>query len=145
MNASEFKLKNQEEKEVSLPEKGILVLYFYPKVDTPGCTTEAKKFSELYPKFIEAGALVWGVSPDPLTAVCKFNDKYEFSHDLLADKDHKVAEAYGVWGQKQMFGNKYMGINRTTFVIKDKKILKEFKHKPGKTEQEVLEYIQNLQ
>lgn len=142
--APEFTLTNQDEEEVSLPKKGIVVLYFYPKANTPGCTREAKKFSELHPQFVEAGAMVWGVSPDETAKVCKFSDKYEFSHQLLADPEHEVCEAYDVWGEKSMFGKKYMGVNRTTFVIKDGKILEEFTHKPGKTEQEVLEFVKEL-
>lgn len=143
-SAPTFTLKDQEENELTLPKKGIVALYFYPKVDTKGCTIEAKKFTELYPQFVEAGAFVWGVSPDPLKAVCKFQDKYEFSHTLLADEDHAVAQAYGVWGEKSMYGKTYMGITRTTFVIKDQEILEEFKHKPGKTEEEVLEFVKQL-
>lgn len=142
--APTFTLTDQNEEEVSLPENGIVVLYFYPKADTPGCTREAKKFSDLYADFVDAGAFVWGVSPDETPKVCKFSDKYEFSHTLLADPEHEVCESYGVWGEKSMFGKKYMGVNRTTFVIKGGQILEEFKHKPGKTEEEVLEYVQEL-
>jgi peroxiredoxin Q/BCP len=138
--APSFTLVDQNKEDVSLPEKGIVVLYFYPK----GCTIEAKKFTEIYPDFIEAGAMVMGISPDPIDGVCKFSEKYDFSHTLLADPEHKVCEAYEVWEEKNMYGNKYMGVNRTTFVIKDQEILKEFKHKPGTTEQEVLEYVNNL-
>ncbi len=144
MNAPTFSLPDQTEKTISLPEKGVVVLFFYPKANTPGCTTEAKKFSELYPKFIEAGALVWGISPDPHKKVCSFHEKYSFEITLLADEEHSVAEAYGVWKEKSFMGKKYMGINRTTFVIRDKKILKEFSHKPGKTEEEVLAYVESL-
>lgn len=142
--APPFSLQDTSGKEITLPKKGVVVLYFYPKADTPGCTKESKAFSELYPQFIEAGALVLGVSPDAHKKICSFHDKYSFSHELLADPEHTAAEAYGVWTQKSMFGNKYMGVKRTTFVIKDGKILKEYKHKPGKTEQEVLEYVQEL-
>ena len=142
--APTFNLQNTTGEQTTLPEQGIVVLYFYPKANTPGCTKESKAFSELYPQFIEAGALVFGISPDAHSKVCSFNDKYSFNHELLADPEHEAAEAYGVWGQKSMFGNKYMGVQRTTFVIKDGKLLKEFKHKPGKTEEEVLEYVKEL-
>lgn len=140
-----FTLPDTNSNEITLPEKGIVVLFFYPKADTKGCTIEAKKFSELYPKFVEAGALVIGVSPDPHSNVCKFSEKYSFNHAMLADEEHEVCEAYGVWTKKQMYGNEYMGVNRTTFLIQDGKIIKEYKHKPGKTEEEILADVQELQ
>lgn len=144
MKAKKFTLKNVEGEKVSLPEKGIVVLYFYPKADTPGCTIEGKVFSKLYPEFIEAGAFVFGVSPDSVDKICNFSDKYGFSHSLLADPDHKVAEKYGVWKEKSMFGKKYFGVDRKTFLIVDGEIVQEWKHKPGKTEREVLEAIKEL-
>ena len=90
--APQFTLPDTDGNEISLPEEGIIVLYFYPKADTPGCTREAKQFTQLYPQFIEAGAQVIGVSPDPHSDVCDFSEKYDFSHTLLADEDHAVAE-----------------------------------------------------
>ena len=143
--APTFQLQNTRGEDIELPQKGVVVLYFYPKANTPGCTKEAKKFSELYPQFVQAGALVFGVSPDPHSKVCSFNDKHAFNHELLADPEHEVAEKYGVWKKKQMFGNEFWGVQRTTFLIKDGEILKEYKHKPGKTEQEILEYVQKLE
>lgn len=142
--APSFTLPNTQGEDISLPEKGIVVLYFYPKANTPGCTIEAKKFSELYPQFVEAGALVIGISPDPHNKVCKFSEKYDFNHVMLADEEHEVCESYGVWKQKSMFGKKYMGVERTSFLIQDGKIIKEYKHKPGKTEEEILTDIQEL-
>ena len=94
-----------------------VVLYFYPMDDTPGCTTEACEFRDAYDVFRERGAEILGVSPDDVRSHEKFKTKYELPFTLLADPDHKVAEAYGVWGEKRLAGKKYMGINRSTFVI----------------------------
>jgi peroxiredoxin Q/BCP len=93
------------------------VLYFYPKDDTPGCTTEACEFRDAYDVFRERNAEVLGVSPDNVASHGKFKTKYELPFTLLADPDHEVAEKYGVWGEKTFAGKKYMGINRSTFVI----------------------------
>jgi peroxiredoxin Q/BCP len=94
-----------------------VVLYFYPKDDTPGCTTQACGIRDVYGEFERAGAVVLGVSPDDEQSHVKFKDKYELPFTLLADKDHAVAEEYGVWGEKTFAGKKYMGVNRSTFVI----------------------------
>jgi thioredoxin-dependent peroxiredoxin len=94
-----------------------VVLYFYPKDDTPGCTTEACEFRDAYEVFRERGVEILGVSPDDVRAHEKFKTKYELPFTLLADPGHKVAEAYGVWGERSFAGKKYMGINRSTFVI----------------------------
>jgi peroxiredoxin Q/BCP len=94
-----------------------VVLYFYPKDDTPGCTTEACEFRDAYDVFRERGAEVLGVSPDDVTSHEKFKTKYELPFTLLADPDHQVAEKYGVWGEKKFAGKSYMGINRSTFII----------------------------
>jgi peroxiredoxin Q/BCP len=94
-----------------------VVLYFYPKDDTPGCTTEACEFRDTYDRFREQGVEVIGVSPDPVKSHQKFKSKHELPFPLLADPEHKLAEAYGVWGEKKYMGRKYMGINRSTFVI----------------------------
>jgi peroxiredoxin Q/BCP len=94
-----------------------VVLYFYPKDDTPGCTTEACEFRDAYDVFRERGAQILGVSPDDVASHEKFKRKYELPFTLLADPDHSTAEAYGVWGEKKFAGKKYMGINRSTFVI----------------------------
>lgn len=142
--ASSFTLKNTAGEDVTLPKKGIVVLFFYPKANTPGCTIESKKFSELYPQFIDAGSFVFGISPDPHDKVCKFAEKHDFVHTLLADEDHAVADKYGVWVEKQFMGKKYRGVERKTFLIKDGEIVQEFKHKPGKTEEEVLAAVNAL-
>ena len=94
-----------------------VVLYFYPKADTPGCTKEACEFRDTAGAFTKKNAAVVGVSPDTPSAQAKFKSKYELTFLLLADKDHKIADAYGVWQEKSMYGKKYMGVARTTFVI----------------------------
>jgi peroxiredoxin Q/BCP len=94
-----------------------VVLYFYPKADTPGCTIEACEFRDDAKAFAKKGAVVVGVSPDKAAAQAKFKDKYSLPFTLLADKDRAAAEAYGVWKEKNMYGKKVMGIERTTFVI----------------------------
>lgn len=144
MEAPQFTLKNTEGTDVSLPEHGIVVLYFYPKADTPGCTLEGQTFTKLYPEFIDAGALILGVSPDPQSAVCDFKQKYGFAHTLLADPDHEVAERYGVWKEKNLYGNKVWGVDRQTFLIKDGEIVERWTHKPGETEERILERIRGL-
>lgn len=94
-----------------------VVLYFYPKDDTPGCTRQACGIRDAYGEFERAGAVVLGVSPDDERSHVKFRDKYDLPFTLLADPDHEVAAAYGVWGEKKYMGRAYMGINRSTFVI----------------------------
>jgi peroxiredoxin Q/BCP len=94
-----------------------VVLYFYPKDDTPGCTTEACEFRDAYDVYRERGIEILGVSPDDVAAHEKFKSKYELPFTLLADPDHKTAEAYGVWGERKFAGKTYMGINRSTFLI----------------------------
>jgi peroxiredoxin Q/BCP len=97
-----------------------LVLYFYPKADTPGCTREAQAFSKLRTAFQRAGTAVLGVSADPVKAQDKFKAKYDLSIPLASDETHKMLTAYGVWGEKSMYGRTYMGVMRATFLI-DKK------------------------
>jgi len=94
-----------------------VVIYFYPKDDTPGCTTQACGIRDAYGEFERAGADVLGISPDSEKSHVKFKSKYDLPFTLLADPDHTVAEEYGVWGEKKYMGRKYMGINRSTFVI----------------------------
>src|SRR5258706_8930267 len=117
--APDFELPDQDGEPVSL--SGLrgrrVVLYFYPKADTPGCTTQACGIRDHRADYERAGAKVLGVSPDPVTAVQKFADKYTLDFELLADEDHAVADLYGVWGEKKMFGKTYMGVQRATFVI----------------------------
>jgi peroxiredoxin Q/BCP len=94
-----------------------VVLYFYPKDDTPGCTTEACEFRDAYDRYREQGIEILGVSPDDVASHEKFKSKYELPFTLLADPDHSTAEAYGVWGERSFAGKKYMGVNRSTFII----------------------------
>jgi peroxiredoxin Q/BCP len=117
--APEFELRSDSGETVRLSDlRGRpVVLYFYPKDDTPGCTTEACEFRDAYDVFRERGVEILGVSPDDVRSHEKFKTKYELPFTLLADPDHKVAEAYGVWGERSFAGKKYMGINRSTFVI----------------------------
>ncbi len=104
-----------------------VVLYFYPKADTPGCTKEACAFRDTSPDFSHANAVIVGVSPDAPKAQAKFKNKFGLPFTLLADIDHQAAEQYGVWKEKSMYGKKYMGVERTTFVIgPDGKIKKIF-------------------
>lgn len=94
-----------------------VVLYFYPKADTPGCTKEACNFRDEMPRIEAANTVVLGASPDPVKAVAKFKEKYNLPFTLLADEDHATAERYGVWVEKTNYGKTYMGVERTTFVI----------------------------
>lgn len=94
-----------------------VVLYFYPRADTPGCTKEACSFRDTYEEYEKRGAVILGVSPDTETAQSKFKQKYSLPFPLLADTDHHVSEAYGVWGLKKSMGRETMGILRTTFII----------------------------
>ena len=94
-----------------------VVLYFYPKDDTSGCTTEACEFRDLFPRFKRDKAVVLGVSPDPVASHAKFKTKYELPFILLADTEKVISQAYGVWKEKSMYGRKYMGVERTTFII----------------------------
>ncbi len=105
----------------------VVVLYFYPKDDTTGCTAEACEFRDTFPHFDGSGATVLGVSPDSVASHVKFKAKYALPFTLLADPDHAVAEAYGVWQEKSMYGRRYMGVARTTFVIdRDGRIARVF-------------------
>jgi peroxiredoxin Q/BCP len=117
-----------------------VVLYFYPKDDTPGCTTEACNFRDDYFSILAAGAIVLGVSPDTVKSHDKFRLKYELPFALLSDPEHRVAEMYGAWGEKKSSGKTYMGIVRSTFIIDEQgKIAKVFPNvKPKNHSQEVL-------
>lgn len=94
-----------------------VILYFYPKDDTPGCTVEAKDFTELSQDFRKLGAKIFGVSPDSLKSHCKFINKHHLSITLLSDPEHQIAEAYGSWCLKKFMGKEYMGVERSTFLI----------------------------
>jgi len=117
--APDFELASDEGETVTLSAlRGKpVVLYFYPKDDTPGCTTEACEFRDAYDRFREQGVEILGVSPDTEASHQKFKTKYELPFTLLADPDHHAAEAYGVWKEKKNYGKTYMGVERSTFVI----------------------------
>jgi peroxiredoxin Q/BCP len=108
----------------SLKGKNV-VLYFYPKADTPGCTKEACEFRDTTKKFTKANTVIVGVSPDATKSQAKFKEKFDLPFVLLADVDHKTCEDYGVWKEKSMYGKKYMGVERTTFVIDPKGKIKK--------------------
>lgn len=117
--APAFSLKNQDGNTVKLSDYAgrPVVLYFYPKDDTPGCTTEACDFRDQHKALEKAGAVVIGVSPDNEARHAKFTAKHELPFTLLADVEHAVAEKYGAWGEKSLYGKKFMGIIRSTFLI----------------------------
>ena len=118
-NAPLFTLNNSQGETINLEQYlgQWLVLYFYPKDNTPGCTTEAQDFTKLNPDFEKVSAKIIGISPDSEKSHCKFIDKYDLSIELLCDPDHQVATAYEVWGLKKFMGKEYMGIIRSTFII----------------------------
>ena len=117
-----------------------VILYFYPKDDTPGCTTEACNFRDDYSAYVEAGVTILGVSPDSSKSHAKFKKKFQLPFPLLADEQHSICDAYGVWGQKKLMGREYMGVLRTTFVISPEgKIKKVFENvRPASHSVEVL-------
>ena len=140
--APEFELQSDGGETVSLKDlRGKpVVLYFYPKDDTPGCTTQACGIRDAYAEFERAGAVVLGVSPDGVRSHEKFKEKYELPFALLADTDHAVAEQYGVWGEKKFAGKSYMGVSRSTFVIDAEGTVKKIFHnvKPATHADDVL-------
>ena len=147
-NAPDFTLPDQDGNEISLADlKGeTFVLYFYPRADTPGCTTQACGVRDRGSEYEAAGVRVIGISPDTVEAVKKFADKYDLGFTLLADADHAVAERYGTWVEKSMYGKKYMGVQRATFIVgPDGKIAKAFpKVQPKKHDDLVLKALGEL-
>ncbi|MGA3361049.1 MAG: thioredoxin-dependent thiol peroxidase [Solirubrobacteraceae bacterium] len=117
--APDFTLENQAGEPVSLADRRghWVVLYFYPKADTPGCTKQACGVRDRAGEYARADAVVFGLSPDPVAKLAKFADKYGLAFTLLSDVDHAVAESYGVWVEKSMYGRTYWGNSRTTFII----------------------------
>jgi len=142
IHAPDFELMDENGQHHKLSDyKGKpVVLYFYPKDDTPGCTTEACNFRDGYVEYNKKGVTILGVSPDSVKSHAKFKEKYLLPYTLLADEEHKVSELYGVWVKKKQYGREYFGILRTTFVIDPEgKIVKVFeKVKPEGHSDEVL-------
>ena len=139
--APDFTLPDQSGEPVTLSDlRGqTVVLYFYPRADTPGCTTQACGVRDHAADYDEIDARVIGISPDPVTAVRKFADKYDLGFTLLADEDHAVADAYGTWGEKSMYGKTYMGVQRATFIIDaDGRIAKVFPKVSPETHDDVV-------
>jgi peroxiredoxin Q/BCP len=147
-NAPDFTLPDQDGNDVTLSDlKGTtVVLYFYPKADTPGCTTQACGVRDHLPDYEQAGVRVLGVSPDPVKLVKKFHDKQSLNFTLLADEDHAVCDAYGVWGEKSMYGKTYMGAARATFIIDGEGVIRHVipKVSPKTHDEEVLKAIGEL-
>lgn len=143
--APDFSLENDEGKIVSLSDfKGkSVVLYFYPKDDTPGCTKEACGFRDHFDKYIEKGAVIIGVSPDKATSHARFRAKYGLPFVLLSDPEHKVLAAYGAWGKKRMYGREYEGVIRSTLIITADGIIKKHfpKVSPAGHAEEILPFL----
>ena len=139
--APDFTLRNQDGEEVTLSSlrRKPVVLYFYPKADTPGCTTQACGIRDHSRDYDTAGAVVLGVSPDPVTAVKRFHEKQSLNFTLLADEDHAVCDRYGVWAEKSQYGRTYWGALRSTFIIDaDGTVAKVFPKVSPKTHDEVV-------
>jgi peroxiredoxin Q/BCP len=127
--APAFSLPSSDGDDVSLAGLAgkYVVLYFYPRDDTPGCTIEAQEFRDAMPKYKKLGAVVLGVSRDSTASHCKFRDKYDLNFSLLTDKDNAVMEKYGAWGEKVLYGKKSLGVIRSTVLIgKDGKVIKHW-------------------
>ena len=148
MKALNFNLPSTNQKTFSLKENQgkYVILYFYPKDDTPGCTIETIDFNKLLPKFKKLNCEVYGISKDSLKSHDKFRDKYKIKFDLLADEDLNVLKKYKVWGKKKFMGREFMGVIRTTYLIDKKgKILKVWDNVKVKDHaKEVLETLQNI-
>ena len=147
--APAFSVENEDGKNISLDDyqgKRNVVLYFYPKDDTPGCTIETNDFNKLLPKFKKLNCEILGISKDNLKSHDKFKDKYKIKFDLLADEEIKVLKKYKVWAKKKFMGREFMGIVRTTFLIDKKgKIIKIWNNVKVKDHaKEVLETLQNI-
>jgi peroxiredoxin Q/BCP len=146
--APDFELPDQDGNPVRLRDlRGRrIVLYFYPKADTPGCTTQACGIRDHSADYEAANAVVLGVSPDPVKKVKKFHDKYDMNFTLLADADHAVAETYGVWAEKSMYGKTYWGNQRATFLLDEEGVVRHVSPKasPKTHDDEVLAALAEL-
>jgi len=145
IKAPAFSLLNQNGEKISLKDYlgKKIVLYFYPKDNTSGCTKEACNFRDAFPKFKKTDAIILGISPDSVDSHKKFAEKYQLNFNLLADEEKKVVQLYGVWKEKSMYGRKYMGVERTTFIIDEKGRIKNIftKVKVDGHDKEVLEAL----
>jgi peroxiredoxin Q/BCP len=145
-DAPNFELPDQDGRAVKLSDfRGQpVVVYFYPKADTPGCTTQACGVRDHQSDYLDSGAVVLGISPDTVAKVKKFHEKYNLNFPLLADEDHAVAESYGVWVTKSMYGRTYLGNERTTFIIDPAGKIAEVlrKVKPAEHDKLVLEALE---
>ncbi|MEJ7798538.1 MAG: thioredoxin-dependent thiol peroxidase [Solirubrobacteraceae bacterium] len=146
--APEFELPDQDGEPVALSSLcgRIVVVYFYPKADTPGCTTQACSIRDRGNEYTAAGATVLGISPDPVAKVKRFHDKQSLNFTLLADADHAVCDAYGVWMQKSKYGKTYWGVQRSTFIVDAKGAVVHVipKASPKTHDDEVLEVLAQL-
>jgi peroxiredoxin Q/BCP len=149
MPAPDFTLQTNTGETISLSDfrgKNMVVLYFYPKADTPGCTTEACAFRDSSKTFDDIHVKVLGISPDTVKKQAKFADKYALPFPLLADENHEIAERYGIWKEKSFMGKKYMGVERTTYIIDQNGIIKKIYPKVSVTGhiEEVLEAVKQF-
>ena len=143
---SNFKLLNQDEEIVKVPSNDLLIIYFYPKADTPGCTKESCEFQTNLKKFNNLKTQIVGISKDSVAKQKKFAQKFNLKFNLLSDESTEICEKFGVWVEKSMYGKKYYGIERSTFVIgKNKKILKAWrKVKVNNHVDEVMSFIKSF-
>ena len=143
---SNFKLLNQDEEIVKVPSNDLLIIYFYPKADTPGCTKESCEFQTNLKKFNNLKTQIVGISKDSVAKQKKFAQKFNLKFNLLSDESTDICEKFGVWVEKSMYGKKYYGIERSTFVIgKNKKILKAWrKVKVNNHVDEVMSFIKSF-
>jgi peroxiredoxin Q/BCP len=147
--APQFSLPDQDGNTVSLAgfaDKNPVVLFFYPKAMTPGCTTQACGMRDIKSELDKKGVIAFGISPDPVSRLPKFIEKHDLNFPLLSDEDHAVAEKYGCWGLKKFMGKEFMGLIRTTFIIgKDGKLLKVMDKFKTKTHHEdLIEELEDL-
>jgi len=149
IKAPSFKLKSTNDEVIDLKsiKSSYIVLYFYPKDDTPGCTIETNDFNKLLKKFKKLDCEVYGISKDDIKSHKKFKTKYKINFDLLADEEKKMIKSYKVWGKKKFMGREYMGINRSTFLVNENgKIFKVFEKVKAKGHsKEVLQAYSNVE
>jgi peroxiredoxin Q/BCP len=147
--APDFTLASDTGEQVSLSDfRGRpVVVYFYPKDDTPGCTTQAQGIRDAYVDFERAGAVVLGISPDSVKRHVKFKKKHDLPFTLLADPEHEVAERYGVWGEKRFMGKTYLGVSRSTFLVAPDGSVAKVMHdvKPAAHADDVLAFLASAQ